>query len=147
VDEHFAYRHCLGQVENVLHVTLLICLPGALRYNAGAGSAYGRILDARQRKYAFSLSGTLLPLKLRSSNFDFKRRLQTSTWPPQPSSTPSCAATAWKVSPRWTTPVRSLGARGDVLGNDPQQHDALVAFISLKIVQRRTGSTSTRLVN
>ncbi len=59
MDEHFAYRHCFRQVENILHVTILIFLPAALRYNAGAGSAYGRILDVRQRKYAFSLSGNI----------------------------------------------------------------------------------------
>lgn len=51
MDKHLTYRHGLRQVEDVLHVSLFfMCLPRALRYNAGAGSAYGRILDVRQRK-------------------------------------------------------------------------------------------------
>jgi hypothetical protein len=44
---------------SVFHVA-----PGALCYNAGAGSADGRILDARQRKYAFGLPGKLVPPRL-----------------------------------------------------------------------------------
>jgi hypothetical protein len=59
MDKHFARRHRLRHVEDVLHVTLLMCFPRARawRYNAGAGSAYGLLVDAFDKEIARSTLG------------------------------------------------------------------------------------------